>query len=982
LEQNKKMKFIPAILSAFLLFSPLNSCAVFTSQAGNSGVTSQSRSEMPVEHFTLSNGLQVYLTQNTQSPRFRAEIAVKAGSKEDPSEATGIAHYLEHMLFKGTEDLGTVDFPAEKVVLDKITGLYDMHFREKDEKKRQEILRQINQLSIQASQYAVPNEIDAIYSRLGGAGLNAYTTEEETVFEVELPKNRIEQWAMVESNRFAKPVFRLFQPELETVYEEKNRSMDNKERVISEAVDQLLYKVHPYGTRTTLGSIEHLKNPSLSRMYEFYQKYYVPNNMAIFISGDLDLKKTREIITKYFSSWKKKEVPKYETPQEKPLNGVERLSVNYKGEEKVLMAFRAVPYKDPDNEVITLIDMLLDSGNAGLIKLNLVNPQQVRGAGSYPAFNDDYGAEYLYGIPKEGQTLADVEKLLLDQVEKIKKGDFDESLVPGIILSFEIGQKGQLESNSGRVNVMKEAFLRGVSLNEVLNFAQRLKKITKADIIKAANKYFGSNYAVAYRLDKEPNIPKIEKPTLEKVTLNTDKRSPFAKAVEALNPEPIQPKWVDFKKDFQVDSYAPGTLFYYVKNPLNDLFNLSISYEYGSKHSKDLCFIMSELNFAGTGDMTPEQVKNEFFKMGVGSSFSCSDYGFSMNINGLDSQLEKALALSEKVLWNATLDQKHFTDKIKNIITNRADQKKDLGTLRSALSEYVTRGGESAFIDRFSKAGLEKLNVNEYPQLKQELLKQNFRVYYSGQLPMNTVENTVKKYHLPKDITLPLLNPRKEPEYRILKRHDKPVKIYFHNFKGVQAHIELLIPGDPVNPDERLVTSLYNEYFDGGMGAILFQEVREARALAYSTYAGYYQGGRLGDQDEMGGYIGTQADKTIEALKLFIQLLKSPPESQQHFERAISALDNAYRTGYVNFRSVVNSFISWGYLGFNEDPRPESFSKLQTVTQADLKKFIKEKIDAKNLTFLIVGDKERINFPELKKIGEVEEVPLSALFKD
>jgi len=529
---------------------------------------------------------------------------------------------------------------------------------------------------------------------------------------------------------------------------------------------------------------------------------------------------------------------------------------------------------------------------------------------------------------------------------------------------------------------MKEAFLREVPVNHVLNFAQRLKKITKADIVKAANKYFGSNYVAAYRLDKEQVFPKIDKPVLDKVSLNTDKRSDFAKAVEAVNPAPIQPKWVDFQKDFKVKSYGPGTLYYYVKNPLNDLFNLSISYEYGSKHNKDLCYIMSELNFAGTDNLTPEQVKNEFFRMGVNAGYSCSDYGFSMSLSGLDSQLEKALQLSEKVLWNAKLNQTHLSDKVKNILTGRADQKKDMNTLRDALSQYVSQGNESGYIDRFSKQELEKLSVEEYPALKRELLKQNFRVYYSGQLAMDKVEETVRKYHLPQNITVPLLNPRKAPEFELLKRHNKPVKIYFHNYKGVQAHIDLVIPGDQVNTDNRLITSLYNEYFDGGMGAILFQEVREARSLAYSTWGRYYQGGRLGDQDEMAGYIGTQADKTVEALKLFIDLLKSPPESKQHFERAISSLDNSYRTGYVNFRGVVSSFLSWGYQGFNEDPRPESFRKLQTANFDQVKKFISEKVTNRSFTFSIVGDKDKINMTELKKLGEVEEVPLSVLFKD
>jgi predicted Zn-dependent peptidase len=422
------MKFIPFLISIALVtttapaFSKnLNgSKSNYSTEAKNTN----SKSVLDYEHFKLDNGLEVYLSKNSESPRFRAEIAVRAGSKMDPADATGIAHYLEHMLFKGTEKFGTVDYKKEKVLMDKIIATYDKRFKEKDEAKREELNKEINKLTVEASKYAVPNELDYLYSKMGGSGINAYTSDEETVYIVDLPKNKIEQWAMVESERFAKPVFRLFQSELETVYEEKNRALDNKERLIYEAVDSLMYKVHPYGTQTTLGTVEHLKNPSLTKMYEFYKKYYVPNNMAILLSGDIDIKKTKEVIKKYFSGWKKKDVPAFNPPKEAPLKGIQRKTVNYKGEEKVMLAFRTDNFKSKDKAALTLIDMLLDNGEAGLINLDLTDPQKVRAASSFTSFNDDYGAHYLSAIPKEGQSLEQAEKLLLDELEKIKKGNF------------------------------------------------------------------------------------------------------------------------------------------------------------------------------------------------------------------------------------------------------------------------------------------------------------------------------------------------------------------------------------------------------------------------------------------------------------------------------------------------------------------------------------------------------------------------------
>ncbi|MFN4150899.1 MAG: M16 family metallopeptidase, partial [Candidatus Sericytochromatia bacterium] len=359
-----KFKNLSLVLTASIILSSTFSCASVTKGAVESDQKqtkvlkeNKNKTLLNYEKFELENGLKVFLAKNTESPRFTAHIAVNAGSKLDPADATGIAHYLEHMLFKGTEKIGTSDYAKEKVLLDKVNELYDKRFIEKDEKKREQLNKEINKLTVEASKYAIPNEIDSVYAKLGGDGLNAYTTPEETVYTVDLPKNRMEQWAKVESERFLRPVFRLFQPELETVYEEKNISLDNKSRILSEAVESTLYKVHPYGTQTTLGSVEHLKNPSLTKMYEFYNKYYVPNNMAIVISGDIDIAQTKELITKYFSSWKKREVPKFEPPQEKPLNGVEKVEVNYKAEEQGILAFRTVPFNHPDKPVLTLIDM-------------------------------------------------------------------------------------------------------------------------------------------------------------------------------------------------------------------------------------------------------------------------------------------------------------------------------------------------------------------------------------------------------------------------------------------------------------------------------------------------------------------------------------------------------------------------------------------------------------------------------------------------
>ena len=291
---------------------------------------------MAVQIYELDNGLKVYLSENHESPRFEAHIAVRTGSKNDPAETTGLAHYLEHLLFKGTTQLGTLDYEKEKPHLDRITALYEQHFHETDPEKRKAIYEEINKEAQLAAQYEIPNEMDKLYKAMGEVGLNAHTWHEETVYQVNLPSNRLEQWAVIESERFAHPIFRLFQPELEIVYEEKNRTLDNKGEIIEDAVNKLLFKKHPYGQQTTIGEVEHLKNPSLEHVIDYYKKYYVPGNMAIVISGDINSRDAIKLIDKYFSAWKAEPVPSEKTWNEQPLQGAERVTVKYKAEEYAL----------------------------------------------------------------------------------------------------------------------------------------------------------------------------------------------------------------------------------------------------------------------------------------------------------------------------------------------------------------------------------------------------------------------------------------------------------------------------------------------------------------------------------------------------------------------------------------------------------------------------------------------------------------------
>jgi len=566
--------------------------------------------------YELDNGLQIFLTENHEEPRFYAEIAVRAGSKHDPADGTGLAHYLEHLLFKGNQNLGTLDYEAEKPHLDRIVELYEEHFQETDPARRAEIYAEINSEAQLAAQYAVPNEIDKLYNSMGGGGLNAHTWYEETVYKIGLPSNRLQQWAAIESDRFVDPVFRLFHTELETVYEEKNRTLDNGSRIIGTALDELLYKVHPYGQQPTIGTVDHLKNPSLVYIQNYFDTYYVPNNMGIFISGDIDPSETIALIAEKFGEWESKAVPEVGPWQEPALQGAERRTVQYPGEEQVQLAFRTAPNGSSDKEALILLDMILDNRTAGLINLNLNQQQLVSQAGSSPMFLNDYGSQSLFGVPKQDQSLEEVEQLLLQQIEIIKAGDFEEWIIPAIINDFLKNEKASLEFNTARVTMMRQSFIEGADWDYHIAEIDRMEQLTKQDVVDVANKYFGDDYVAVYRVDAQHEVPVVEKPQIDPVTIDPTRQSEFAARVLAMEVEEIEPVFVEADRDYRFVEFAPGVELYYAPNPLNDLFTFSIGIDVGTEADNKLGLAAALMDVAGTQSLSNEELQKEWYRMG------------------------------------------------------------------------------------------------------------------------------------------------------------------------------------------------------------------------------------------------------------------------------------------------------------------------------------------------------------------------------
>ena len=962
-------------MGRFLALSILTSCSPTGKPDTASSQTNQS--SMQVLQKTLDNGLTVYLSPNAEEPRFYAEIITRAGSKHDPSTNTGLAHYLEHLLFKGTRSFGTENFAEEEPLLRQISELYEQRAAEKNETKRDEIYRQINTLSTEASKLAIPNEMDRVYSDMGAKGLNAHTWHEETVYKIDLPANRLEHWAKIESERFAQPVFRLFHTELETVYEEKNRAIDNKHRLIYRAVNNLLFKVHPYGQQSTLGTVEHLKNPSIYAIEEFYSKHYVPQNMAICLSGDLDPEPTFAIIEKYFGKWSGPEELRPEPSwNEKPLEGREFVEVEYLGEEHVVLAFRTAPKHHEDYPALRLVDMILDNSVAGLINLDLVEKQKVRAAGCYPQNLNDFGAHYLYGTPKDGQSLETVEQLLLQQIERVKKGDFEDWALQAVINDFKKRQKENYEKNDQRVELLRDTFLAFVDWNVTLNEISEMERVTKADIVRVANKYYGKDYVAGFRIDAQHDLPSIEKPAIDPLSIDPDKGSSFMEEVDQLPYEPLQPKFLVPEKDFSVREISPGIRLIHTFNPLNDLFNLEVRMDLGFDHQPMLSTAKRMLDRAGARKMSSEDLKVEWYKLGTDFGFGVQEHFCNFFINGLDENFLSSLQLAESHLLFPNSSEEIWNETKDIILSERDDEQKDPNALTHALAHFHRYGENSRYLKRSSDADLNNSTTSGLSELLKQAVESPRSILYFGPQSPDVVEQWIQNSFL--GVSPKHKAAKVEPDRSLKTQKDQ---VYFLHKEMAQAQVRFEFSSGLL--DESLTPSIqiFNEYFGGGMAGLVFQELREARALAYSAWARFFTPSRPDEENVMVGSIGCQADKTIDAMEAFIGLLKEMPVSNTRWSSAHASLLSAYRTNPITSRAIPKFVYDVDTLGLKIDPRESRFKNLSKAKIGGFEKFYQNKIKAKSILFSVVGDSTRIDMKALEKFGPFTQVSAKELFR-
>ncbi len=930
---------------------------------------------MGVSIHRLSNGLTVYVSTDRQQPRFTAWIGVRAGSRMDPADSTGLAHYLEHMLFKGTDEFGTLDMQAEQPHIDAVQALYQQLRATDDEAGRSAILNEIDAQTQAQGKFAIPNEIDRMYASIGLEGVNAFTSNEETVYIGNVPSNRLEQWATIEAERYTDPVYRLFWPELEAVYEEKNLDLDSPESRVWKAMLSGLFPQHPYGTQSTIGEVEHLKSPAYDDMAAYFERWYAPNNMAIVLAGDIDATQAVPVLEKAFGHLKPRPLPQPDPGELPAVTGRSMTEVLGDGEPGVRIAWKTVPVGHADEAALVVLDRVLDDASVGLLNTRLELTQKLPAVGSGHSAMNEAGYFFTWAQARQDQKLEDVEAMMREVVEAVRAGAVQEADVAAAKLHWSLGRKEALESAESRASAMMDAFITHQAWRDEVAMADAVAAVTRDDVMRVANTYLGEGTVVVFKRKGQPKLPKLGKPAITPVAIDPSRKSPFAARIEAMPTPDLTPVWAQQGTDYERRTLPSGELIA-VKNPRNDLFSVTIQMKRGYRKAPLLCYALDLFELSGRGETSAADLQKELYALGSSVWTSCDAETSAINLQGVEENLEATLSLV--LAW---IDDPKFSVELQaahlsNTLSARQDQLDQDSYLTAALEAYAKHGEESAWKLQPSNARLAAAKPSALRSLIRTVLDHRARTLYFGTRSGDDAAALLGRAKTSTGSTR-----FKDPGDAWIRgfRKLKAPKVYFLDKEVAKANVRFAFPAAPLTREQRPLAMLYTQVLSGNMSAAVFQELRESSGLAYSAYAGVSGGRTPQDASALFGSLSTQTDKTPDAIARFMALLKSPPLSEARVEEAREALDLEYRATRLDPRWLGWSVVSWDELGEAADPRAWEWAQVKSVDTAELTRFAKAWMDAP-VVFAVVGERARVGMEALQALGEVEEVRPETLF--
>jgi predicted Zn-dependent peptidase len=671
-----------------------------------------------------------------------------------------------------------------------------------------------------------------------------------------------------------------------------------------------------------------------------------------------------------------KDDPEFEVLKEVPITEPVYSEVYGPEAERLYLGFRFEGANTEDAKMLTMVDMVLSNSAAGLIDLNLNQAQELIGGGCFPYVLEDYSMHGFYGSPKQGQTLEEVKDLLLSQIEEVKLGNFPDWLVGAIISDLKLNQIKKLESNSGRANEFVDAFTLGISWDDHQNEMAELSRVTKKQIIDFVNEKYADNYVVVYKRNGEDkSVLKVTKPAITPVSVNREDQSEFLVNLLAEEVSNIEPVFLDFENDIQKYNVGDVSLIY-KENTENERFRLNYILDMGNDNDNRLKLAVDYLKYLGTTDMSPAQKEEEFYKLGCELSVNSNADKTQVTLSGLSDNFSESVALLEKILKDAVADEEALSDLKMSILKRRADAKLDRQIiLWRAMGNYAKYGVNSSFMNILSEEELGDISSAELLGLIHNLTSYDHRILYYGPDEMIEVADKLTSLHFT-NTDLNTIPPKKE---FIENNMNKPL-VYVVDYDMKQAEVMILAKGDKLNIDDYAIIKYHNEYFGGGMSSIVFQEMRESKALAYSVYSTYTIPSDKDNSHYLMSYIGTQADKLADAMQGMTELLDVMPEAEANMNNAKEGIEQKIRTERLTKSRVLSEYENAQKLGVDYDLRKDVYNQVENFDMSSLQDFHNSHISSGTRVIMVLGSKDDLDLEVLQQYGEIKHLTLKDVF--
>ena len=867
---------------------------------------------------TLRNGATVYIWEDKSKPDVFGMIAFKVGSVDDPEQYTGLAHYLEHVMFKGTQTIDALDWEKEKPIYEKIIAKYDERAALSDPAAREAVDKEINDLTREAAQYAAGNEFSLLVDHMGGQGLNASTGYDQTEYHNSFPPSQLEKWLEIYSERLIDPVFRGFQTELVG-------NIDAKEAI-----------------------------PMIRDKFE-----RVPRRAEIH----------RE----------KKPVRQFKGRTEK--------SAKIFYYPMLALIYNGVPSNDKDEIALDICcELLSNSQKTGILdKLQLDG--DIMSVGASQNAMRDAGILMINAIPSfdanqnRWDSHKSVEKIVLSSLRQLQNGEFDEATLEAIKQNMIREYDLQMESNEMKAYILASLFNTGADPSDIVNFKEKVKAVTIDEVKAVAKKYFNDNY-LALNIQEAKNLDskgqKLKKPDYKPIETKKGAKSEYAKWVESIPVNMPEVKYCDFNSIQQKQLNTRSKLFYNL-NPENDVFTMTLKYGIGTKKMPKLEYAVALMNNAGMlPDIEPLAFKRAMGELNANCTYAVDDNYMYVMMSGYEKDLVKACQLLSKQILFPKLDDKQLQSLIGSAFGSRQMEKSSIGTLESALTSYVLYKDSSDYLQRIPTRDLIDLSITDLTTQFQAATNYECEIYYVGTAPFDDVYQVLSQ-------NLPLKAqemPSTSPELRPRQQYTENTIFFLPNSKATQSKIYFFIEGKPFDVKDDIFIEAFSSYFGAGFGSLVVDEIREKRAMAYTSYGIVGTPSVAGRNTLFQGFVGTQGDKTLDAIEIYMNLLKDMPSTPERFDVVKTNIKESILSAKPGFRSASAVYEAWKRMGYTQDPAIDKMKKIETLKFEDIIDFYNENIKGKPVVIAIVGNPKDFDTKALEKYGKVVKVSESKLFSD